>query len=277
MKIESHIGEEKFNYKLYKTNSDKYLVIWHGSGEYGNIDGSELNKVEKYGYTLKASTGTEFPFNIIAVQGVKSKDGITDFSSVQAGIFPLLDKLGIKEENVGFLGFSQGAMTIDNFLHTKVTNLGWKDVDARKVKFIISVGGKLSGVAPIEDCKDIDFLAISHKLDLASKGGQDYVASRKLVESLKTVITRTAKTDLVTLDFVTNNPHLEAWNHATDPKDTIVGKMVYDYIVNGLQANTPVIPIPAAIEIECCQVINSELIITMTDNSQYKVPVVKIT
>lgn len=278
MKTESHIGEEKFNYKLYKpvNPSAKYLVVWHGSGEYGNIDGSELNKVEKYGYPLFASTGTEFPFNIIAVQGVKSKEGITDFGAVQAGIFPLLDKIGVKEENVGFMGFSQGAMTIDNFLHTKVTNLGWKNVDNRKVKFVISIAGKLSGTGPIEDCKDIDFLAISHKLDSASKGGQDYVASRKLVEALKAVSTRTAKTELITLDFPTTNPHMETCYTAASPYG-VIGEQVLKYIVDELQAGVPAKPQPPAIEIECCQVINSELIITMTDNSQYKIPVIKIT
>lgn len=60
----------KVNYVLYqpKIQSDSWFVFFHGAGEVGPSDGSQLYKVDAHGYTKHAKAGHEFPFNIIAIQ-----------------------------------------------------------------------------------------------------------------------------------------------------------------------------------------------------------------
>lgn len=70
MKITDHVKENAFgyqlNYRMYEpeNGSKNFLIFLHGIGERG----SDLNKVEVYGYTKFARQGREFPFNIIAPQ-----------------------------------------------------------------------------------------------------------------------------------------------------------------------------------------------------------------
>lgn len=107
MIITSHISENAFGdavtYKLYRPviPSGNYLLFFHGVGEVGPIDGSELFEVERNGYPEHAKKGFEFPFNIVAVQAQSSYAQIRKF-------LPAYIQLKYKADVIIATGLSMG-------------------------------------------------------------------------------------------------------------------------------------------------------------------------
>lgn len=83
-----------FWYYLYEpiVSTNNLLIHFHGSGEGGLADGSQLSKVETNGYPSKVKTqfnlnGFELPFNIIAPQAIKNPgDPISGFTNIRKGL-----------------------------------------------------------------------------------------------------------------------------------------------------------------------------------------------
>lgn len=107
MNITPHINQNAFgltiNYKLYEPliPSKNYLICYHGKGELGPLDGSQLDKVEVHGYPKHARNGYEFPFNIIAPQAQ------TSYSSIRK-LLPAYVKLKYKADTIIVTGLSLG-------------------------------------------------------------------------------------------------------------------------------------------------------------------------
>jgi predicted peptidase len=109
MKITDHIQDNAMGnsttYKLFEpiVPSKNYLIFLHGKGEVGPADGSNLSAVSKLGYTKHATSGFEFPFNIIAPQAVTSFNLIKKF-------FPGFVKMKYKADTIIVTGLSMGGI-----------------------------------------------------------------------------------------------------------------------------------------------------------------------
>ena len=102
-----------FNFKHYQpiVPSNVWVVFLHGQGECGPVDGSELDRVDKNGWTKDAKAGFEFPFNIIAPQCIKDH-------REHIKLFPSFVKLKYNAELIFVTGLSLGGYgTYDALLH----------------------------------------------------------------------------------------------------------------------------------------------------------------
>lgn len=108
MKITNHVGEsaegKQVLYRLYETPapSPYYLIVMHGAGEKGPLDGSLLSRVAKYGYPKHAHAGKIFEFNIVAVQTAES-----DFHDLMK-VFPRYIKQKYDAKVIIVTGLSMG-------------------------------------------------------------------------------------------------------------------------------------------------------------------------
>lgn len=108
MKITNHVGEsaegKQVLYRLYEppVPSPYYLIVLHGAGEKGPLDGSLLSRVAKYGYPKHAHAGYPFEFNIVAAQTSES-----DFHDLMK-VFPRYIKEKYDAKVIIVTGLSMG-------------------------------------------------------------------------------------------------------------------------------------------------------------------------
>lgn len=261
MKNTTHIGSG-FNWALSACEipSSNYFVFFHGSGEWGNIDGSQISRLFKYGYPQLAYDNTlQFPFNILSVQGTQASNGIADFRACQKGVFDLLKTLGAT--NIILAGLSQGGEVVLDYLFG---TYGWSPNDPN-VAGVISFAGKFSGSPIWNNCRPIDVLLVHHKLD-NPPSGNPYMSSYKGTQSLLAEPSRTNSTKLITLTEATNSYHADSWTHGMNPNDDIAGKEVYQFCLDHFGQSIPVNPTFKQIDY-----IDGSLIATLSDGTKLKV------
>jgi hypothetical protein len=219
-----------FNWRKYDVGAKKNFIFFHGSGEFGLIDGSQISKVQAHGYPkLLASkrAPVDFPVNVIAVQGViapKSKPPTTEWKAVKAGLYSFLDAMEIERLPVG--GLSQGSLAALQYL--------WRSQDpAGRISGIVNICGKPpSGPSYPKDhaeLRAIPIITVHGTKDLSGNG----------FNSMKNFLDWVSKGECAIPNPlhpsrflpIPNGDHDDAWLKAYNPEDVTYGKPVLDFIV----------------------------------------------
>lgn len=117
--IQQDIFGVKVNMITYTNSVDNgsWLVFFHGAGEVGPVDGSQLSKIETHGYLREAKYGHVFPFNIIAIQAQSYFTGLDKYLLEWMRV-----KLGAKK--ILITGLSRGGQETHNLT---MADLSYKD------------------------------------------------------------------------------------------------------------------------------------------------------
>lgn len=219
-----------FNWRKYDVGSDKNFLFFHGSGEYGLIDGSQISKVQAHAYPkLLASKNApkDFPFNVIAVQGTKALNSTpptADFRAVKAGLYSFLDAMEIEKLPVG--GLSQGSLAALQYL--------WRSQDpAGRITGIVNVCGKPpSGPSYPKDYFELRALPIITVHGTKDASGNGFTSMKKFLEwvSLGPCAIPNGIHPSRFLP-IPNGDHDDAWLKAYNPLDTTYGVPVLNFIV----------------------------------------------
>lgn len=222
----------KFNWRTFDFGSKLNFIFFHGSGEFGNIDGSQLIKVEKHAYPKLCASKKPFPlpFNVIAVQGVaniKSNPVTTDFKAIRGGLFKFMDSKGIDHTVVG--GLSQGSLVALQYL--------WKDQDPNgRITGIVNVCGKPpSGPSypkptdPKEATGIIKNIPIITVHGTKDNSGNGFNSMQKFLKWVQAIPGHTYD-PITSLLPIPNGDHDDAWNAAYNPENLQYGVPVMNFI-----------------------------------------------
>ena len=220
--------EGKFNWRIYDVGSALNFIFFHGSGEYGAIDGSQIQKVERHGYPklLASAKPPLLPFNVIALQGVqapKSNPPTTDWKAVFAGLFSFMDEQGIDHCPVG--GLSQGSLTALQLL--------WNTKDPNgRITGIVNVCGKPpSGPNYPRIYTEIKSIPIITVHGTKDQSGNGFNSMKKFLEWLSAGPSAIPNPIHPSRFLpIPNGDHDDAWLRAYNPSDVTYGVPVMKFI-----------------------------------------------
>lgn len=207
MKITDYITRP-FNYRMYRPaveNKTDCVLFFHGIGERGPADGSEIWEVEKNsgwpkfakGIRPKAAvvTGTvEYPFNIIATQIVSSYEEIMRY------VVPwVTSRYGYK--NIVLVGISMGNYALYDMLRYE------RDFSEKHIKGFVACCGA-AGLDEVPKMEKLQGLAWHGTIDDKVK----YYDHKTMIDAYNAA---GGKVEFISLDGVRH----DAWNHAfkSDP------------------------------------------------------------
>lgn len=141
--IQQNIFGAKLNMITYESiiPSPYWLIFYHGLGEKGLADGSQINKLEVHGPLKHAKAGHEYPFNLIAAQASVSHTHAIKY-------LPAYVRLKYNAKVIGVTGLSMGGFaTFDTPLYD----------DLKLVRFIAPVcgGRSITELNPITAYPDV--------------------------------------------------------------------------------------------------------------------------
>lgn len=154
----------KVNYILYEpaVKSSSYMVFYHGAGEVGPIDGSQLDKVEANGPPKHIKAGHEYPFNVIAVQAQTNFDSMNRY---------LLEYFTVKYDTkkIFITGLSRGGQATHNMT---MNDLGYA---SKLYVGAMPVAGRPDayGTADPKTVKDLPMIAVHGDKDTTVSYAQD--------------------------------------------------------------------------------------------------------
>lgn len=226
-------------YRLYEPKEPTYktVVFLHGSGEGGLPDGSQILKVESNGITKLAAQGREFPFRIIAPQGIKKAGyAITDFAEVRRHLPSLISKY--TDAPVVLTGLSQGGMeTVGWMTHGLFERNadGTPRIGANGDRISLYQGGEqigaylvICGQAPGDPrwCSEDKPCLLIH-------GDSDDAVNIWQARKIKTEVNKClGRKNLVELIEIPAGEHSTAWVRSYNPDDSPYGQAAYKFINN---------------------------------------------
>lgn len=154
----------KVNFVLYQpqTPSDCWLVFYHGAGEVGPVDGSQLYRVDQHGYTKHAKNGHEFPFNIIAPQAQNYFTTINKY---------FLEWLRVRygAKKILITGLSRGGQEVHNLT---MADLSYKD---QLIVGAVPIAGRPDAYSTADPAsvKDVPMIAVHGEKDTTVPYSQD--------------------------------------------------------------------------------------------------------
>jgi len=226
---EVKLNSKTFNYILYTSqecaSSDVFVVQLHGSGEVGNIDGSTLTKVEKYGYANRWNQGERYPFKLIAPQATSE-----NYKNIMLNIEAELLALGAKK--IIYTGWSKGAIVSIQALDMNPTDSTCTHPNIKSVSAVVAMAGNISCTPDYNKAKDVPFILVHGTDDTVVK----YNCSKRIAEEFS-ILDRVNETILYTIE---GGNHNSAVSHGYD-RNSAIGKKVYEMILTFCSA-APEVP-----------------------------------
>lgn len=240
------------NYALYtpQTPSKNLVVFFHGSGEGGTKDGSQLSRVYKHGWMAQAKAGKNFPFMMLAPQGIKEVGYvISDFSLVRKVLPALIKTL---EPAVKLAtGLSQGGQEVLGYYTNSAFGKAgayWYPFDDLEFDGYLVMCGS-APATPQWGVNDKPLLMIHGDSDDAVNISQ---ARKVIIETAKLVTPLTNKPVLMEIP---GGEHSTAWTRGYDTSDDPYGKAAVAFTTNIFKET-----VPAPIEIYPKNVISSRMV-----------------
>jgi len=222
MKRRESIGEMAFGHKLNlifympPKETNDWVIFEHGSGEKGAADGSEIAKLERWGWPAYCKAGGELPFNLCAVQ-----TNVTNFTIPNRVLAPhLILQYGAAPPLQ--TGLSMGGIGTYHML--------WEDVYKLLCAIVPICGAPINSgyLASYAQARDIPVLAVHGDKDQTSP--VQYIRGKTAAEKLNEV--HPGQVEFITLPGVAHN----AWVQAYDVNHP-VGKRVLEFTLHALASN----------------------------------------
>ena len=213
-------------YKLYRADSDVFVVVIPGSGEWiatKTPTEAQVSAVaDKMGYGKYAARGKEYPFNVLTVVPPRGKSQ-ADHAPIMAHLAELTKSLGAKKTYIS--GLSQGGQTVAGFLTNSQNGTSpTKYLNSDAFDGFVIFCGKAPG-SP-------DYCANPDKPVLILHGTRDdavgYASGEKIERMTNKCPRRTSRTILIPIP---GGGHSSAWNEGYNV-DSPYGKIVYETLLH---------------------------------------------
>lgn len=221
--------------------TDRCMLFYHGTGQLGPIDGSQIQELDDYGYQKFASI-FECDFDIVAPQAYKS------YSEFDEGIIEYLTSLGYNQ--IFMAGFSLGAQEVIKW----IMKYDGRDTKGKVVGFL-PVAGIMSWPLLVNPCDAVEapVMAVHGDADTAIGWAQ----SDSMIKFLKRCTTRKSP---VVLRLVPGLGHTQTANWAFTPDKN---HEVYKFIMSCFSPETQEIPGQVLKE-------GTRIFVKFTDGTEYE-------
>lgn len=245
----------QFNYMLLSATAPKIgnMIFWQGSGEWGPLDGSQIQKCIAHEYPKLAANGTfKFPFDILVLQGVASNtvQKVQNWQACEAGLFDLMDQLNMPTAIMA--GLSQGGQ--------QTLKYGYKIMNPdRRITALIVAGaaqpwGSKFPWLSAEQSKAKDYSLLQDILldipIIAVHGDCDYSGNslHELINYLTPISNIPGRVNKPMNDLVTikGGDHSDSWMKGFNPNEMMYGKIVWNKLMATLAIPEPEPVIEAA-------------------------------
>lgn len=210
MKKNKIIGQDVFGIKVNYIHyepiqpSTSLLIFYHGAGEVGPSDGSQLDRVESNGPPKHCKNGHEYPFHVIAPQAV------SDFEAINRYFLEWLKvRYGFKK--ILITGLSRGGQATHNLTMKDLTYVDKLYVGA------VPVAGRPDayGSANPATVKDLPMIVVHGDKDNTVPYSQD----KDWCERVNATPGRVNKINFITLPGVGHNSW--DWAYALDTQNPV--------------------------------------------------------
>jgi hypothetical protein len=162
--IQKDIFGIKVNMITYTLPVDNgsWLVFFHGAGEVGPSDGSQLSKIEKAGPLMHAKAGRVYGYNILAIQAVSY------FTSLDKYLLEWM-RVNFAAKKILITGLSRGGQETHNLT---MADLSYKD---RLIVAAVPIAGRPDAYSTADPAtvKDVPMIVVHGDKDNTVPYGQD--------------------------------------------------------------------------------------------------------
>jgi predicted peptidase len=200
-------------------DNGSWLVFFHGAGEVGPVDGSQLAKIEKHGPLKHAKAGHVYGYNILGIQAQSY------FTSLDKYLLEWMRvKLGAKK--ILITGLSRGGQEVHNLT---MADLSYKDL---LIVAAVPIAGRPDAYSTANPAtvKDVPMVVVHGQLDNTVPYSQDTTWCGRV----NRVPGRKNKIKFITLKGVAHEGW--TWAYSIDPENEVmqfINKMLEpDPVVN---------------------------------------------